>query len=278
MDEDISASLSHPAPGSLRRWVDVLLFLGIWVAAGLVLRLSDNAYLLLGVPLTIAFQKVVRRAPILALWVRQAPPFRLGWRGRIAAALLAILPVLLFLASLEQRDWVIAGWFLCAAVGAAAAGYSVYYFDLASAKALILCLLTAGTIGIAVFVFFTPRAPGRPAWNWPEAITWLLLYLPVVFVIEEVSFRGALDSHLHRPDDRSEWLSAAALSALWGLWHWPIVPRAERTLAIAVQIAAFHTAVGLPLSIYWRRSGNLLVPAFTHALVDAVRNGLGAGP
>jgi membrane protease YdiL (CAAX protease family) len=35
-----------------------------------------------------------------------------------------------------------------------------------------------------------------------------------------------------------------------------------------------HTIIGIPLSIYWRKSGNLAVPAFTHAFIDAVRNAL----
>jgi membrane protease YdiL (CAAX protease family) len=30
--------------------------------------------------------------------------------------------------------------------------------------------------------------------------------------------------------------------------------------------------VGIPLSLFWRRSGNLFVPAAVHALIDAVRN------
>jgi hypothetical protein len=35
-----------------------------------------------------------------------------------------------------------------------------------------------------------------------------------------------------------------------------------------------HSLIGVPLATYWRQSGNLAVPAFTHALIDAVRNAL----
>jgi hypothetical protein len=35
-----------------------------------------------------------------------------------------------------------------------------------------------------------------------------------------------------------------------------------------------HSIIGIPLAIYWRKSGNLAVPAFTHALIDGVRDGL----
>jgi hypothetical protein len=38
-----------------------------------------------------------------------------------------------------------------------------------------------------------------------------------------------------------------------------------------------HSLVGVSLSLFWRRSGNLAVPAFAHAWVDAVRDCLLAG-
>jgi membrane protease YdiL (CAAX protease family) len=39
-----------------------------------------------------------------------------------------------------------------------------------------------------------------------------------------------------------------------------------------------QVAVGPFLSLFWRRSGNLMVPGFAHALSDAVRNALGLIP
>jgi membrane protease YdiL (CAAX protease family) len=33
-----------------------------------------------------------------------------------------------------------------------------------------------------------------------------------------------------------------------------------------------HVIIGVPLSLYWRRSGNLAVPTTAHAFIDAVRN------
>src|SRR5205814_1740534 len=50
----------------------------------------------------------------------------------------------------------------------------------------------------------------------------LLQYVPVVFVIEEVFFRGALDSYVHRVGEGTGWGSAVFVSALWGLWHLPL--------------------------------------------------------
>jgi hypothetical protein len=38
-----------------------------------------------------------------------------------------------------------------------------------------------------------------------------------------------------------------------------------------------HGAVGVPLSLGWRRTGTLAVPVIAHALIDAVRNALMTG-
>jgi len=39
-------------------------------------------------------------------------------------------------------------------------------------------------------------------------------------------------------------------------------------------LAAVHCGVGVFLSLGWRRSGLLFVPATVHAFIDAVRNAL----
>ena len=59
-----------------QRLIEVTLAVGLWMALGIVLHLSVFTYLLLGLPLTAAFQLGVRRQPLRALWVREAPPFR----------------------------------------------------------------------------------------------------------------------------------------------------------------------------------------------------------
>jgi membrane protease YdiL (CAAX protease family) len=63
------------------------------------------------------------------------------------------------------------------------------------------------------------------------------------------------------------------VSVLWGLWHHPIVPQAT-----ILQLLVTQVAVGPFLSLFWRRSGNLMVPGFAHALTDSVRNALGLIP
>src|SRR5689334_7455836 len=73
----------------LRRWLQAGLFVALWMALGWGLRLDGEGYLLLGVPLTLAFQLGIRRQPVRALWVRGAPPFRLTARGWLIGAVLA---------------------------------------------------------------------------------------------------------------------------------------------------------------------------------------------
>lgn len=63
------------------RLLQVCAFVGIWMWLGFGLHLTPDAYLLLGVPLTAIFQWLVRRQPIRALWVREAPAFQLGLSG-----------------------------------------------------------------------------------------------------------------------------------------------------------------------------------------------------
>ena len=60
-------------PGLMRRWIETIAFVGLWIAAGELLEMSGNVYLLFGIPLTAAFQLLVRRRSIKDLWVRDGP-------------------------------------------------------------------------------------------------------------------------------------------------------------------------------------------------------------
>ena len=118
---DPVAELPRPRErGVLRRWAEVTAFVAVWMAIGWVGRLDTNAYLLVGVPLTVAFQRWVRGESIRALWVREAPPFGRLWI--VPAVLLAILPAVVLVAAIRQREWIIAGWMLAAVAGAGAPG------------------------------------------------------------------------------------------------------------------------------------------------------------
>jgi hypothetical protein len=269
MDVELKASPS----GRPRRWAEGLLFVSAWMALGFGLRLDANSYLLIGIPLTLAFQILIRRAPLRSLWVREAPRARPGFL--IVGAVLAILPAFLLIAAALTRQWSVAGWCASAVAGAFAAGYALREFRRETWRALAFCLLTAGTIGIAQMVL---ARSARGIHRHPDLVAGLrdlALYFPVCFLLEEVSFRGALDSHLYRPGDRLRILSAVVGSAVWGLWHLPMLGPEGQGVATAFLLAVVHTLVGVPLAISWRKGGNLAVPAFVHALIDAVRNAIG---
>jgi membrane protease YdiL (CAAX protease family) len=99
----------------------------------------------------------------------------------------------------------------------------------------------------------------------------LLTYLPVVFVVEEVLFRGLLDPYLHGSTPGPHRASALYGSALWGLWHLPVAFLTLGVLTIPYLVVV-HTIIGYFMVTAWRMTGNLAAPGVAHAVIDALRN------
>jgi hypothetical protein len=268
----------RPPSGFGARLAVVVAFVAAWMSIGWAFRLDPNLYLLAGVPLTAVFQLAIARRPLRALWVREAPPLRLDARGGLLAAGLAVLPFVGLTSSLHS-GWVIVGWYLCAILGAAAAAYAIRHGDRR--------LLPAARPALLVFLYFSllmafiawRRGPGafRLA-AVPEALRWTALYFPVCFLLEEVTFRGAIDAYLYRPGEPRRWWSAVAGSFLWGIWHLPIIPLDQLNVATPLIVGLWHMTVGVPLCLSRRIGGNLAVPAAAHAALDGVRNALSLLP
>ncbi len=265
-------------PSLARRFIEGTVAVALWIAIGLIFELSANAYLIVGIPITLAFQKYVRRAPLRAMWVCSAPPFYLGLGGRVIAVVLLISPLvdLIRFVSLHQ-SLASSLWMLVAMAGGLPAAYALRSFGRGTFRELLICLATAGTVGCTLMV--APALINQPNGEhlWSKVTTGLtsfLQYIPAVFLLEEVWFRGVLDSHLHRPGEPRGAFSAVYVSALWGLWHLPLAgPHGPQELMITiVSLLVVHISIGALLSRAWRRSGNLLVPGTVHALIDAVRN------
>jgi membrane protease YdiL (CAAX protease family) len=258
----------------LRRVFACLLFVGIWMAFGPIIHGDSNMYLMLGIPLTILFQLYVARQPLQDLWLRSGARIALTGRLFAMAAVLIIWPAYSAIRMIQLHSPLpIVAWMVCCVAGALPAAYALQRFGGASVRALLICLATGGAAAIAILaagVFAQHRHV--PVHALVTAARWFFLYFPATFVIEEVSFRGALDSYIHRPGERRPWLSALFVSTLWGLWHLPITP--HPTIATAIVLVIYQCVLGVPLSFAWRRSGNLAVPCAVHAVVDAVRNAL----
>jgi membrane protease YdiL (CAAX protease family) len=103
------------------------------------------------------------------------------------------------------------------------------------------------------------------------AVISLATYLPVVFVMEEVLFRGLIDTYLHGSTPGPDRASALYGSALWGLWHLPVAFLALGVLTIPYLVIV-HTTIGYFMVAAWRRTGNLAAPGIAHAVIDALRN------
>lgn len=272
----------------LRRWLEVTAFVGFWIAVGKILHMSADIYLLFGIPLTASFQLLVRKKPIRELWVRDGPTFSLRTISLKLASLLAIIPLYHLLVGVSKGQglgYVL--YMLAVLAGAGAAAYALSQFRRETWRYLMLCLATAGLLGVLLMVDAAWHAAsaihpvGEPLQpNALYGIDSLLVYVPALFMMEEVAFRGAIDTHVYYLPERHSRASvvygvasAILVSFLWGLWHYPIVPGAS-----VMQLLVVQGLVGPFLSLFWRRSANLMVPGFAHAVIDSVRNAFGFIP
>jgi membrane protease YdiL (CAAX protease family) len=268
----------------------VVLFIAVWMSLGWLFHLNAYAYLLVGIPLSIAFQKFVCRQPLRSCWVRDSAPIRLDRLTTLITIALLIVPVTDLFRHWPKAAWSLRLYFLACIFGAFGAGFALRHFTKLAAKSLLLCLATAGSFGCALMLLgaflkqhfrhqlLPLQISHHPALLFGDQF---LLLFPVCFVVEEVVFRGVLDSHLHQPQDSDSWLSpkswlsAAFLSILWGWWHLPILlahQSASKIMAMFILTPVVTLVPGIAYSLCWRRSGNLAVPATVHALIDAVRN------
>lgn len=280
-DATVGSGEATGASSRVRRMVEVTLFVAAWIAIGLLLHLNAPRYQLVGIPLTVAFQLLIRRRPIRQLWVREGPPLRLTPASVVIGAVLIVLgyPAYLLLKVVVVENWLVVLWMAAYAIGAFAAVYALQNLpSVGSAwRRAATSAAIAAAIGILIAVISILSEVHKPLHPTDMLISGLksaALYFPTVFVIEEVSFRGLVDAHVHLPGEARQWLSALFVSALWGIWHLPLVGSGGLLIVILLMLLIPHIAIGIPLSFAWRRSGNLAFPGAAHALSDAVRDGL----
>jgi membrane protease YdiL (CAAX protease family) len=265
---------THPATTRRRRIIESVAFVAVWVAAGYLLPLGVNGYLLLGIPLTIGFQVVVRRRPVRELFAGGTSRFALDKRSAAAAVVLASVPAYHAVQAWGSGDWSLLAWYSTAVAGAGCAAFALRAGSVPTALRAATLPIAIGAGGMAIVygtVHLVTGAP-LPAIAAVAAVaTYTALYFPATFLIEEVAFRGALDAHVHHDGEGRGWQSAVLVSALWGLWHLPVATSLPFPVQ-AVELVVVHVALGVPLSFAWRRTRNLAAPALAHAVIDAVRN------
>jgi membrane protease YdiL (CAAX protease family) len=264
------------ASGRLARAVVTTLVIGAYIAFGLALGLGSEAYLLLGVPITIAFEVLVVRRPLRSLWLRHAPPMTFDRRSVVAVSVVAIAPAIVAAGGIRKGDVALTLWGLTAMFGAVGVVYTVRVMNRDAVRSTIRTTMISGAVLVGVMVVYR-LATGGLNGNLAAAITTMLIstltYVPVVFVMEEVLFRGLIETYLHGSTPGRDRASALYGSALWGLWHLPVASIALGALTIPYLVAV-HTVIGFVLVTSWRRTGNLAAPGIAHAVIDALRNAI----
>jgi hypothetical protein len=260
-----------------RRLAIVAAVVAAWMACGWVFRLDANTYLLLGIPITLVFQRFVARAGIVRLWVFDAEPVRPRLRSWAwAGSILLVIPLTTFAVQVRSgAPLAEATWSLVSTAG------------LVIAMALVSAGRTGSRSGwqlalVATFVmvcFYLLRTTHDAVHGVLMIALETVMYFGVMFLLEEVTFRGAFDPFVSRnARGGGEQLgSAMAISLLWGLWHFPIAfaTPSDGFSSQGLVIVAFQVGLGTLLSFSARRGGSLMAPAAAHAVIDAVRNALG---
>jgi hypothetical protein len=271
----------------LRRCLEAIVLVVIVVAIGLVFDMSVSAYVALSFPATVVFQLLVRRRPLNEMWVRRGPALSRATVIAWLAVLLATPPLIALIVKSFSSGQVI--WFLVITAGAVPASYVIAQRAPDTVRMIFLCLATGGLVGTAVLALNIAAdvediaklksnflgVAGNDALAFVEnyAILW-----PGYYMVEEVLFRGSIDSHVHHIGERHWFWSAIFVSLLWGFWHLPIVAGEGSAAVVIANMFVLQGLVGPFLSYWWRRSGNLIVPAATHDFLDTFRNVFEGGP
>jgi membrane protease YdiL (CAAX protease family) len=250
------------------------LVIGGHMALGFAFGLSADAYLLLGIPITIAFQALVVRRPLRALWLRDAPAMSFTPRSIAAVVAIAIAPAGAAIGGVRAGDPILVAYGLAAMFGALGAVYALRAMDPEAVRSTIRTILITGTILVGIMVAYrlgTGGFKGSVGTAVLTGLTSVATYLPAVFVMEEVLFRGSLDPYLRGRASGQDRALALYGSALWGIWHLPVVFVSLGILTIPYLVVV-HTVIGWFLVTAWRRTGNLAAPGVAHAVIDALRN------
>jgi len=249
--------------------------MAIYIGLGFYFKLNTESYLLLGIPLTTIFQLFVAKQPIYKLWLRDQQKFHLNKLAWTITSIFILYPIykltIDFIGGYRAPERI--GFDLAMLLGAFAAGFCYSNFTKKTARDFLVCF--AITFLLRMSLYFLPFIAGRSLFNpdYLRGLKSLLTYIPVAFVVEEVIFRGMLDTYIQPDKNPSRIFTALFISLLWGLWHLPLSDD-NHSVWFAAAGSMVVSLWGIILSIFWRRTGNLAVPGFSHAFADAIRDSL----
>lgn len=260
-----------------RRYIECTLFVLAWMGCGSFFHLGGSGYLLLGVPLVVAFQLLVVRRPLQQLWARNAQSFRLNAGAIAMASAVLLVPAWAYACGIRSYGIM----FLVAAAGIIPFAIALRH---QSRPRLISALPSFGAaliVGcgwfatLAIWGGSSAHSVGFAATKIPILFSDFFCITLAGFVVEEVAFRGAIDSHVaSAAGTRLDALfSAMFVSLLWGIWHLPLgFLYPSRDLGFIGVALLINILLGTPMSYCWRKSGTLILPSMAHALCDAYRN------
>jgi hypothetical protein len=209
-----------------------------YTALGIGLHLNTDAYLLLGIPILLIFQLAIHRQPIRTLWVRDGPPIEVDAGLAILWIALAIVPAYSAATATESGNLTHAALSVAAVVGAFGAAYAIRSARPQTGVQLVFCSLTVGALALVPSLL--------------SAIAPSLLHL-------HISGRAP----------------ASEPTAVWPIVHLPGQVESgvdgSHLLSVVVSLLAAQIVIGVPLSLWWRASGNLIVPDTAHAFLEAIR-------
>jgi membrane protease YdiL (CAAX protease family) len=256
------------------RYVITILFTALYIALGFVLKLEAVSYLLLGIPLSLGFQMLVARKPFHQLWLRDSGKFHLNKAGWIITFCFMAFPAYKIIEPGIHNQLTLMNlfYYTAAMAGAVGAGYCYGNFSKRTTRDFLLCFGIIAVVRISLYFF--PFVSGKQEFNpdYMRGIKSLLTYIPVAFIVEEVVFRGMLDTYIQPSKKTNDLWSALFISCLWGLWHLPLSMHGKTPYWVAALPLMTISLWGIVLSVFWRRTGNLAVPGFSHAFADAVRD------
>lgn len=269
-----------------RRYLEVAVFVVGWMAIGTFFHLGSGVYQAIGVAMMIGFQRFVARRPLAQLWVRTAPAFQFDrWTVGLIVVLIGAVGATLLLRSAQFAGPAKGGMmFLFLAAATVPAAFALRHTTVTglirALPSIVLGKLAGWAWGLVVIWISglagvaARQSPHVALAQWPRLGGEFLFQFLAAFLIEEVIFRGGLDTHVSLGEKTrwGEFRSAAFVAVLWALYHLPIQGAKAATPLQQLGVALFVTGVaiaGIPLAYIWRRSGTLVLSAALHAFGNA---------